>query len=106
MKNIENKFKKTWAGSGRYWYTSARTGRRYLIEPIGEDRPADWGSVNPATGVMENKKGHGKNRGSVSLEDSVITPLHFKNIQFLGKGVSPEARIEAIDSQYPSKNGD
>ena len=36
------------------------TGKKYYIEYHGSGRMADWGSVNPATGKMENKKGAGK----------------------------------------------
>jgi hypothetical protein len=35
--------------TGRFIVNSYRTGKTYFIEPIGPDRPADWGSYNPST---------------------------------------------------------
>ena len=57
------------------------TGKKYYVEYIGNGRIADWGSVNPATGKMENKKGAGKFNGSIRVEESVITKENwFDNI--------------------------
>ncbi len=87
--------------TGRQIITSIRTGRKYYVEAIGEDRSADWGSVNPATGTMENKKGTGKHRGSISPSNSLITEENgFKNITTLSVGESPYAFIEKIDKEY------
>lgn len=89
--------------TGRQIVTSMRTKRKYYIEVLGEDRSADWGSVNPATGAMENKKGTGKHRGSISPSNSLITTENgFKDIKTLNMGESPYAYIEKVDSQYPS----
>lgn len=88
--------------TGRHIVTSFRTGRRYFVEPIGSGRMADWGSVNPATGQMENKKGAGKHTGSVTESESMITEKNgFKNIHFVESG-SPYDVITQMDSKYPS----
>ena len=43
-----------------------------FIEPKGGVR-TNWGSYNPSTGNIENKKGTGKYTGGIKAEDSVIT---------------------------------
>lgn len=86
--------------TGRFIVVSKVTGRKYFVEAIGDDRPADWGSVNPATGEMVNKKGFDKFRGSISEKDSLITPEFFEKIHTLSKGESPLAFIEQLDKQY------
>lgn len=35
--------------TGRFIVKSFRTGKTYYVEPIGNTRPADWGSYNPST---------------------------------------------------------
>lgn len=86
--------------TGRFIVVSQITGRKYFVEAIGVDRPADWGSVNPATGEIEQKKGFDKHRGSISAEESLITPEFFEKIHNLSKGESPLAFIEQLDKQY------
>ena len=67
------------SNTGRFWVIKGH--RKFLVEPIGDARPADWGSVNPATGALENKKGHGKYVGAIDRSDSYITEQNgFKNI--------------------------
>jgi hypothetical protein len=88
--------------TGRHIVVSFRTGRKYYIEPIGNGRMADWGSYNPSTGNIENKKGTGKYTGSVLPEESLITPENgFNDIQIVDCG-SPYSIIDKIDAQYPS----
>lgn len=88
--------------TGRHKVTSLRTRKVYFIEPIGSGRMADWGSVNPATGQMENKKGAGKYTGSVRPEESVITEENgFKNIHLVECG-SPYDAITEMDAKYPT----
>lgn len=90
--------------TGRYIVISGRTGRTYYVEPIGKDRPADWGSVNPATGDMMVKKGWGKNRGSVDARESLITKENgFDAVYELGTGESPTSKIQELDAKYPDK---
>lgn len=84
--------------TGRFIVTSTRTGVQYFIEPIGDGRMADWGSYNPSTGNIENKKGAGKFSGSVLINESIITEGNgFKNIATLGEGESPMGEIDKRD---------
>lgn len=84
--------------TGRFRVTSYKTGVQYYIEVIGDGRPADWGSYNPSTGNIENKKGFDKYTGSVKAEESLITEANgFKDILTLGKGESPFSEIEKRD---------
>lgn len=88
--------------TGRHIVVSMRTGRKYFIEPIGDGRMADWGSYNPSTGDIENKKGAGKYTGSVTSENSVIIEKNgLSNIHFVEKG-SPYSVIDKIDAGYPT----
>lgn len=89
--------------TGRFIVKSTRTGKTYFVEPIGENRSADWGSYNPSTGQIENKKGFDKYRGSIDESDSMITEENgFENIQYTKKGESPFSIIEDMDSKYPT----
>lgn len=89
--------------TGRFIVTSQRTGKTYAVEPFGSVK-TQWGSVDPATGDLMNKKGHDKYRGSVDEKDCMITEENgFKNIRDLGVGVSPLHAINVIDAQYPDK---
>ncbi len=88
--------------TGKHIVTSYRTGKKYYIEPIGIDRPADWGSYNPSTGKIENKKGFDKFTGSVTEKESVITEENgFKNIHYIESG-SPYSIIDEMDKKYAS----
>lgn len=90
--------------SGRFIVTSHRTGKSYFVEPIGSDRAADWGSFNPSTGNIENKKGFDKHRGSIDEKDSLITKENgFEKIHYAGVGASPFSMIDELDSKYPDK---
>lgn len=90
--------------TGRFVIKSQRTGRTYFVEPIGADRPADWGSINPATGDMMVKKGWGKNRGSIDKDESLITKENgFDEIHLIGPGSSPQSKVQELDAQYPDK---
>jgi len=90
--------------TGRFVYTSKRTGRTYFVEPIETAHTPKWGSVDPATGNLMHKKGDGKYRGGISPSESLITPENgFKNIQVLDRGTSPLLAIDYIDSKYPDK---
>lgn len=88
--------------TGRFVVQSYRTGKKYFIEPIGDPHIA-WGSIDPATGDLRNKKGAGKYRGSITADESLITESNgFKNIELLGPGCSPMMAIEARDAKYPT----
>lgn len=92
--------------TGRFIVHSFRTGRKYFVEPIGNGRMADWGSFNPSTGVVENKKGAGKFTGSITEKESMITPENGfdpNEIHYVEAG-SPFSKIDEIDAKYPNKN--
>lgn len=90
--------------SGRFIVTSFRTGKQYFVEPIGDGRMADWGSYNPSTGNIENKKGAGKFTGSITEKESMITKENgFEDIRYSGVGASPFSLIEEMDAKYPDK---
>jgi hypothetical protein len=67
--------------TGRFYIYSFRTGKTYFVEPIGPDRPADWGSYNPSTGKIENKKGFDKFQNLFYLGGPLLvwdlSPVHF-----------------------------
>ena len=87
--------------TGRHIVSSFITGIQYFVEPIGTGRMADWGSYNPSTGNVENKKGAGKFAGSVTEEESLITKENgFKKIELLGVGESPMGEIMKRDKEY------
>lgn len=89
--------------TGRFVVSSARTGKTYFVEPIGNVKTA-WGSIDPATGKMMNKKGHDKHRGAIDAKDSLITEENgFKNIEMLEPGMSPHAWINMVDAKYPDR---
>jgi len=84
--------------TGRFRVTSSKTGVSYFIEPQGNGRPADWGSFNPSTGKIENKKGFDKFTGSVLPDETIITEENgFKNIDMIGIGTSPFSEIDRRD---------
>jgi len=97
------KFFENTEDTGRCMVVSMRTGKQYAVEPMGNPH-IKWGSVDPATGKLMNKKGTGKYEGSIKEEDSLITEENgFKNITMLQPGESPIAYIDRIDAQYPDK---
>lgn len=102
MNDLRSKFLTKSDETGRFIVFSQRTGKTYFVEPIG-DVKTDWGSIDPATGNLMNKKGHDKYRGSVDEKDSLITKENgFEKITLLDKGVSPHHAIDVLDSKYPS----
>lgn len=91
--------------TGRFIVDSYRTGKTYFVEPIGPDRPADWGSYNPSTGKIENKKGFDKYTGAIEEKESLIMKDNgFEDIRYSGIGGSPFSVIEEMDSKYPKIN--
>lgn len=78
--------------TGRYHIVDTETGRKFLVEPIGNPR-TDFGDINPATGKVEGSYGS-KYRGSIDAEDSVITEENgFKNI---GYAQNPQDYIDKL----------
>lgn len=88
--------------SGRFIVASQRTGKRYFVEPILGAQTPKWGSIDPATGKLMNKKGAGKYTGAIEKTESLITEENgFKNIQTIDAGISPLHAIELLDAKYP-----
>lgn len=90
--------------TGREIVTYFETGKSYFIEYFGDARMADWGSYNPSTGKIENKKGAGKFTGAISEEDSLITKENGFEEIVLGNG-SPYATIEIMHEKWKKENG-
>lgn len=83
---------------------SFRTGKVYYIEPINANKHrTDWGSFNPGTGKIENKKGAGKYEGAIHPENSMITKENgFDDIHHTKVGESPFSIIDELDKKHPS----
>ncbi len=100
---LRSKFLERTDETGRFIVFSQRTGRSYYVEPIGTVK-TNWGSIDPATGNLMNKKGHDKYKGSVEAEESMITTENgFSKITMLDVGVSPHHAIDVMDVKYPDK---
>lgn len=81
--------------NGRYYVDDFKTGRRFCVEPIGNNHTV-WGDINPATKVIEGNYGD-KYRGSIDEKDSIITEENgYKNIVTLGEGESPDSYINKL----------
>lgn len=86
------------------------TNKQYFvefIEPKGGIR-TDWGSYNPSTGNIENKKGAGKYNGGVSAEDSLITienGFSEENANTIHEGASFESTISKMHNKWKKENG-
>lgn len=92
--------------TGRFIITSFRTGRSYYVEPIHNGKGPAWGSIDPATGKLMNKKGHDKYTGAISKDESMITNengFSDDKIHWLEPGMSPHAYVEMLDEKYPDK---
>jgi hypothetical protein len=101
---IRNRFFENTSETGRFVVTSSVTGKSYFVEVIGDGRMADWGSYNPSTGNIENKKGAGKHSGSITAAESLITEENgFHSIWNMPKGCSPFAEIERRDKIYEAQ---
>lgn len=104
METNENYDVRPASETGRFTVTSNRTGKTYIVEPIGDDRPADWGSINPIDGKFMVKKGWGKYIGAIEESESVITKENgFEKIHYTGVGSSPFSLIEKLDAEYPDE---
>ena len=86
------------------------TNKKYyveFIEPKGGIR-TDWGSYNPSTGNIENKKGAGKYNGGVSEEDSLITVengFSEENSNTIYKGGSFDWNVTQMHNKWKKENG-
>jgi hypothetical protein len=83
------------AETGRYLVIDQKTGRKFLVEPIG-DPHIGWGDVNVVTKKLEGDYGD-KYQGSIREEESIITEDNgFKNIKTLKIGESPMNYINEL----------
>jgi len=83
------------AETGRYMVIDQATGRKFLVEPIGDPHTV-WGDINPATKKVEGDYGD-KNKGSIDEKESIITEENgFKNIKTLKVGESPMTYINEL----------
>jgi len=81
--------------SGRYFVVDAESGRKFCVEPIGDNHET-WGDLDPVTKKMSGTYGE-KYQGSIEAQDSIITEANgFKNITTLKPGVSPQSFIEGL----------
>ena len=104
-KEFEQKFSINCSETGRFIVISSDTGKRYYVEPIGNVK-TDWGSIDPSSGKLTNKKRWQKYRGSIDKEESMITKENgFETIYELSPGESPLRYIEKLDEQYKKNKG-
>ena len=104
MNDVRKNFLVDRDNTGKEIVAFPETGKKYYVEYFGNGRMADWGSYNPSTGNIENKKGAGKFNGSIKPEDSVITKENgFDDIRE-GKG-SPYHTISLMHEKWKKENG-
>lgn len=91
--------------TGREVIFFPETGKQYFIEYIApKGHRTDWGSYNPSTGNIENKKGAGKYNGAIDAKDSIITKDNgFKDIQE-GLG-SAHWKVQQMHNEWKKQNG-
>lgn len=81
--------------NGRYYVTDFKSGRKFVVEPIGDNHTV-WGDINPSTKKIEGNYGE-KYKGSVDVEESIVTEENgFKNIVDLKPGESPMDYINKL----------
>jgi hypothetical protein len=86
------------------------TNKQYFVEFIehkGGIR-TDWGSYNPSTGNIENKKGAGKFNGGIPSSESLITVKNgfsHENANTIHKGASFESTITEMHAKWRKENG-
>lgn len=93
--------------TGREIHTFIETGKQYFveyIEPKGGIR-TNWGSYNPSTGNIENKKGAGKYNGGIQTEDSMITKENGFETIVEGKGASIYDSLIEMHNNWKKENG-
>lgn len=86
--------------TGRFIVKSLKSGKTYFVEPIG-DPHLEWGSLDPATKDLNNKKGWKKYKGSIEENETLITKENgFDKIYELKPGQNPLGFIEVLDNKY------
>ena len=84
--------------SGRYFVTDTKSGRKFCVEPIGNDGHI-WGDFDPVTKKFTGNYGQ-KYRGSIDEKDSIISEENgFTNIVTLKAGESPQSYIDKLLKQ-------
>ena len=97
---IKQKFLINSEDTGRFLVKSLKSGKTYFVEAIG-DPHLEWGSLDPATKDLNNKKGWKKYKGSIEEKETLITKENgFDKIYELKPGQSPLAYIENLDNIY------
>ncbi|MCC6371908.1 MAG: hypothetical protein IT236_12955 [Bacteroidia bacterium] len=88
--------------TGRFIVESYRTGKKYFVEVIEDERTPQWGDVNPVTKKVEGNYG-GKYRGGISEKESLLTPENgFTKVHYSGVGASPFSVIDELDAKLPT----
>ena len=96
--------------TGREVHTFIETGKSYYveyIEPKGGIR-TNWGSYNPSTGNIENKKGAGKFTGGIQAEESLITVengFSEEDSNAIYPSGSVYANLIAMHNKWKNENG-
>ena len=106
MNTLRKQFLTNTDETGRFIIYSTRTGRSYFVEPTVTEHTPVWGSIDPATGKLMNKKGHDKYRGGINANESLITTENGfapDKITMLDRGTSPHNAVDVIDARYPDK---
>ena len=86
--------------TGRFLVKSLKSGKTYFVEAIG-DPHLEWGSLDPATKDLNNKKGWKKYKGSIEENETLITKENgFDKIYELKPGENPLGFIEILDNKY------
>lgn len=97
---IKQKFLINSEDTGRFLVKSLKSGKTYFVEAIG-DPHLEWGSLDPATKDLNNKKGWKKYKGSIEENETLITKENgFDKIYELKPGQNPLAYIENLDNIY------
>lgn len=92
--------------TGREVHTFIETGKQYFVEYIEpKGHRTDWGSYNPSTGNVENKKGAGKYRGGISADESLITKENGFEEIVEGHGASVAGVITEMHNKWKEENG-
>ena len=65
INEIKQKFLINSEDTGRFLVKSLKSGKTYFVEAIG-DPHLEWGSLDPATKDLTNKKGWKKYKGSIT----------------------------------------
>ena len=104
MNDVRKNFLVERDNTGREIHHFLDTGKKYYVEYIGNGRMADWGSYNPSTGNIENKKGAGKFNGSIKAEESVITKENGFDDIVEGEGGSVKWQIHQMHEKWKKEN--